>query len=142
MAALAAAASSALPAQAAENPAWNDALAALRAAQCLQDEALKAFNAAERRYFSLSKRRRRGEKPSWYVEAERAEAATGSVVEESMLMLARLRTTTREGLVIKARLLAAAYGLSLGSGVSDDDDLVACLISSLLDDLAPLNESA
>lgn len=45
------------------------------------------------------------------------------------------RAHGREGLAVKVRLLAAAYGEDLNNDVRDDEDLVSCLIRSLIADL-------
>jgi hypothetical protein len=101
--------------------------------------AMSHLSEAECRYFALPTRRRGGPAPDWYRAAQQAEAAAGDVVERLTLQIAGTRAVSREGLVLKVRLLAAAYGEDpdrVGRGASDPDDLVACLIRALIIDLS------
>lgn len=100
--------------------------------------AMSRLNEAERRYFALAARRREGPEPDWYRAAQQIEAAAANVVERLTLQIAGTRTVSREGLALKVRLLAAAYGEDpdrVERGTHDPDDLVACLIRALIVDL-------
>ena len=94
------------------------------------------LNEAEQRYFALPKKQRRGPEPDWYQAAQQAEAEAANVVEKLHLRIARTPARTREGLAIKMRLLAAAYGEDLDSDTGDARDLASCLIRSLVTDLS------
>lgn len=90
------------------------------------------LNEAEQRYFALPSKQRRGPEPAWYAVAQRAEADAAAMVEKRHLQIARTWTRSREGLALKVRLLAAACGENLDNDIRDDEDLVSCLVRSLI----------
>lgn len=136
---LTAAIAAALPSRAAigsaGDPAWAALVHDLRIANERWAAAMASLNEAERRYFALPARQRRGPQPAWYVAAQQAEAGAATLVEKLHLQIARTRAPGREGLALKVRLLAAAYGEDLDTDAGDAADLVSCLIRSLAADL-------
>jgi hypothetical protein len=98
--------------------------------------AIASLSKAERRYFDLPDWRRSGPEPDWYAAAQQAEADAAAIVDKLHLQIARTRAHGREGLAVKVRLLAAAYGEDLNNDVRDDEDLVSCLVRSLIADLS------
>lgn len=117
---------------------WVGLVRDLRAAGEDLKLAMAELGKAERRYFALPRSKRRSP-PDWYQSAQRAETLAGDVVEEVSHRIARTRARGREGLAIKVRLLAEAYGQVLETGALEEfgsDDLAACLIRSLITDLS------
>lgn len=97
--------------------------------------AMANLNEAERRYFALPRKKRRGPEPDWYMAAQQAEKEAAGLVENLNFRIARTRAPGREGLALKVRLLAAAYGEDFKADAGDAEDLVSALIRSLLADL-------
>ena len=120
----------------ADHSVWAGLVRDLRIANGQWAAAMASLNKAERRYFALPARRRRAPQPVWYVAAQQAEAEAADQVERVHRQIARTRALGREGLALKMRLLAAAYGDTLDNNVGDAEDLVSCLIRSLVADLS------
>jgi hypothetical protein len=117
---------------------WARLVRDLRAAKVRLEFAMAELGKAERRYFALPRSKRRPP-PDWYQSAQHAETLAGDGVEEVSHRIARTRARGREGLAIKVQLLAEAYGQMPENSdleVPDPDDLVACLIRSLITDLS------
>jgi hypothetical protein len=123
----------------AEGAAWAGLVRDLQRAQEHRAAVMAALNEAERRYFALPKRQRRRGGPDWFSAAQEAEAKAAAAVDALCLRIAQTRAASREGLAVKIRLLAAAYGDDPDAESDDDrsDDLVSHLIRSLLVDLGP-----
>jgi hypothetical protein len=68
------------------------------------------------------------------VAAQQAETEAAGEVEKPHRQIARTRAPDREGLALKVRMLAAAYGDVLDDDVGDTEDLVCCFIRSVLAD--------
>ena len=97
--------------------------------------AMANLNEAERRYFALPRKKRRGPAPDWYLAAQHAEAEAAGLVEKLSFQVVRTRAPGQEGLALKVQLLAAAYGEDLKADAVDAEDLVSGLIRSLPADL-------
>jgi hypothetical protein len=100
--------------------------------------AMSGLAQAEGRYFALPRQQRRKSEPDWYVAAQHAEGSASAIVEAVYRRIAQTRADSPEALRMKLRLLAAAYGDDPDASANSDgdDDLVACLIHSLISDLS------
>lgn len=124
---------------AAANTSWSTLIHDLEVAQRNLAVVTSHLSKVEQRYYALPKRQRRGADPVWYLGAQEAETAAAADVEVCSHRIARARAQGREGLAIKIRLLATAYGEDprrLESDLTQEDDLVAALIHSLIRDLS------
>lgn len=118
---------------------WAMLVQELWAAERVQRDAIANLAEAEKRFFALPLRRRKGKQPNSYLAAQRAEMAAGEAIEAVHRRIAKTPAVTKQRLAIKVRLLATAYGIDPDTRVirpGEDDDLVSRLIRSLIADLS------
>lgn len=117
---------------------WKELVRDLEVAHERRAITMRRLFEAERRYFTLPSRQRIGPEPDWFLAAQQAEAEATAVVETITLQIARTPSSDQEGLALKVRLLATAFGEvpdRMVGNPPDPDDLVACLLRSLILDL-------
>lgn len=116
---------------------WPVLLRELQLAEAAQKAALAALTSAERRFLALPTRERKP-LPAWYRAAHETAAKVCEDLEALHRRLAATPAAGRQGMRAKARLLAEIHGVAPKTPVrvGDRDDLVACLIRSLIADLA------
>jgi len=118
---------------------WATLVQELWAAEQAQKVAIAGLAEAEKGFITLPVRRRKGKQPNSYLAAQHAEMAAGEAIEAVHRRIAKTPAVTKQRLAIKMRLLATAYGIDPDTRVirpGEDDDLVACLIRSLIADLS------
>jgi hypothetical protein len=108
---------------------WAVLVQELWAAEQVQRLAIAGLAEAEQRFFA----------PNSYLEAQRTEMAAGEALEVIHRRIAMIPASTKHRLAIKVRLLATACSIDLDARTicaGEDDDLISCLIRSLMADLS------
>lgn len=111
----------------------------LQAAEGVHRAAMAGLADAERRLYALPARRRRRSPSKLCLKAQRAEAVAGEAVEAVHRRMAMTPAATKEGLLVKMRLTASVYGIDPDAAIirpGEHDDLMSCLIRSLIVDLS------
>ena len=123
---------------------WPMLVEELQAAEGVHRAAMASLADAERCLYALPARRRR-RSPSNLCLAQRAEAVAVEAVEAVHRRVVMTAAVTKEGLLVKMRLMASAYGIGLDAAImrpGEHGDLMSCLIRSLIVDLSAGQQSA
>lgn len=107
--------------------------ARLRVAEQTHDEAMAELAQAEQRFSQLSRAKDSPRIPTWFVAAERREAAAGNALEIIYRQIAQAPAETKIGVSIKLRIVMLLYGESIDETESNND-VVLVLLHSLLTD--------